>query len=147
MQNMTQTTGKTTPGTPNPSEFLSLIAAFPPRPITSEDELDATQNVIDSLIDRGTLTDDERDYLHLLGLLVSEYEEIHYPIDDIFGVALLKALMEDLNLQEKDLIPIFQTESNVSEILSGKQELTVSNIEQLAEFFHVTPAAFLSKGK
>jgi len=143
---MTQTTGKTTPGTPIPNEYLSLIAAFPPRPITSEEELDATQKVIDSLIDRGTLTDDERDYLHLLGLLVSEYEEIHYPIDDIFGVALLKALMVDWNLQEKDLVPIFQTELNVSEVLSGKQELTVSTIEQLAEFFHISPAAFLSKG-
>ncbi|MCL1468779.1 helix-turn-helix domain-containing protein [Argonema galeatum] len=142
---MTQTTGKTTPGTPSPSDYLSMIAAFPPRPITSEEELDATQKVMDSLIDRGTLTDDERDYLHLLGLLVSEYEEIHYPIDDIFGVALLKALIEDWNLQEKDLIPIFQTESNVSEVLSGKQELTVTHIEKLAEFFHVSPAAFLSK--
>ena len=142
MQNMTQITGKTTPGTPSPSDYLSLIAAFTPRPITLEEELDATQKVIDSLIDRAEMTPDERDYLHLLGLLVSEYEEIHYPIDDIFGVALLKALMEDWNLQEKDLVPIFQTESSVSEVLSGKQELTVSNIEQLAEFFHISPASF-----
>lgn len=78
-------------------------------------------------------------------MLVSEYEEIHYPIEDIFGIPLLKALMEDWNLQEKDLIPIFQTESNVSEVLSGKQELTVSKIEQLAKFFHISPASFLSK--
>ena len=144
MQNMTQTTGKTTPSTPNPSGYLSLIAAFPPRPITSEEELDTTQKVIDSLLDRDTLTDDERDYLHLLALLVSEYEEIHYPIEDIFGIPLLKALIEDWNLQEKDLIPIFQTEATVSAVLNGKQELTLRNIEQLAEFFHIAPACFFA---
>lgn len=147
MQNMTQTTGKTTPGTPNNSEYMSLLAAFPPRPIASEEDYVATQKVIDSLIDRDELTPDEQDYLNVLGSLIRDYEDLYESMPSISGIDLLKALMEDLNLQEKDLIPIFQTETNISEILSGEQELTVSNIEQLAEFFHVSPAAFLSKGK
>lgn len=145
MQNTTQKTGKTTPGTPSNSDYMSLLAAFPPRPITSEEELNATQKVIDSLIDRGNLTPDERDYLHILGLLVQEYEEIHYPIPDIHGVELLKVLMEELNLRQKDLVPIFKTESIVSEVLSGKRKLTATHIQKLADFFHISPAVFFEE--
>ncbi len=143
---MTQTTGKTTPGTRNNSEYMSLLAAFPPRPIASEEDYIATQQVIDSLLDRSELTTDERDYLNVLGSLIRDYEDLYEPMPSISGLDLLKALMEELNLQEKDLVPILQTESNVCEVLSGKQELTVSNIEQLANLFHVSPASFLSQG-
>lgn len=142
---MTQTTGKTTPGTRSTSEYMSLLAAFPPRPIASEEDYIATQKVIDSLIDQSELTPDERDYLNVLGSLIRDYEDLYEPMPSISGLDLLKALMEDLNLQEKDLVPIFQTESNVSAVLSGDRELTVKDIEKLAEFFHISPAAFLSK--
>lgn len=43
-------------GTRINSEYIDLLKSFPPRPITSEEELNATQKVIDSFIDRGELT-------------------------------------------------------------------------------------------
>lgn len=81
-----------------PKTYLELITAFPPRKITSEEELATTQNIIDSLLDQEKLTPDERDYLHLLGLVVSEYEEKNYHVPNIYGVELLKVLIEELNL-------------------------------------------------
>nr|WP_236721349.1 transcriptional regulator [Trichormus sp. NMC-1] len=119
-----------------------MITAFPPRKITSEEELATTQNIIDSLLDQERLTPDERDYLHLLGLVVSEYEEEHYPVADIYGSELLKVLLEELNLQPQDLIPIFEQETVLSDIFSGKQQMTVNHIEKLAKFFHISPAVF-----
>jgi HTH-type transcriptional regulator/antitoxin HigA len=127
---------------PSTYSFNELIKAFPPRKINTEEELDITQQVIDSLIDRGNLTSDEREYLHLLGLLVSEYEEKHHPIPDIYGVNLLKVLIEERNLLQKDLVPIFKTESIVSAILNGKRQLTVTHIQKLADFFQVSRAVF-----
>ncbi|MEH2264172.1 hypothetical protein [Nostoc sp.] len=38
-------------GTPNTNAYIELLKYFPPRPVTSEEELMATQDVIDSLID------------------------------------------------------------------------------------------------
>ncbi|MEH2440110.1 helix-turn-helix domain-containing protein [Nostoc sp.] len=102
----------------------------------------ATQDVIDSLIDKGELTPDEQDYLNVLGTLVYEYEQKHHSIPDIHGIELLKALIAEFGLRQKDLIPIFKTESIVSEVLSGQRKLTVNHIAHLAEFFHVSPAAF-----
>jgi len=131
-----------TSSTPSTNAYIELLTSFPPRPITSEEELVATQKVIDSLIDRHELTLDEQDYLNVLGTLVYEYEEKFTPIPDISGVELLNALIAEFSVQQKDLIPIFKTESIVSEVLSGQRSLTVNHIRQLAEFFHISPAAF-----
>ncbi|MEP0876715.1 helix-turn-helix domain-containing protein [Funiculus sociatus GB2-M2] len=125
---------------------MSLLKAFPPRPIATEEDFIATQQVIDSLIDRGKLTPDEQDYLNVLGSLVHDYEELHHPLPTLQGVELIKALMVELNLRQKDLVPIFKTESIVSAVLNGKRQLTVEHIQKLADFFHISPAVFFSKG-
>ena len=125
---------------------MSLLKAFPPRPIATEEDFIATQQVIDSLIDRGNLTPDEQDYLNVLGSLVHDYEELHHPLPTLQGVELIKALMIELNLRQKDLVPIFKTESIVSAVLNGKRQLTVEHIQKLADFFHISPAVFFSKG-
>ncbi len=81
MQNMTQITGKTTLGSPNHQAYLKLLQAFPPRPIASEEAYQATQKVVDQLIDQGSLTPEEQDYLNVLGCLIRDYEDLYYPFN------------------------------------------------------------------
>jgi HTH-type transcriptional regulator/antitoxin HigA len=133
-----------TPGLDKSKSYIELLQEFPPRPIKSEEELLATQKVIDSLIDRVSLTLDESDYLNVLGTLVYEYEQSLERIPDIYGVELLKVLMEEHGLLQKDLVPIFKTESIVSDILKERRQLTKRHIEELAKLFHVSPAAFFA---
>ncbi|MGB7893429.1 MAG: transcriptional regulator [Microcoleus sp.] len=133
------TTGLKTPS----SYYIEIITTFPPRPITCEAELIATQNRIDSIVNRSNLTQDDRDYLNVLGTLVYDYEQKHEPMPVLKGIALLKALMVEDNIQEKDLVDIFESESWVSEMMDGKWELTASQIQKLAKFFHLSPVAFL----
>lgn len=76
-------------------------------------------------------------------MVVSEYEEQHYPVADISGIELLKVLLEELNLQPNDLMPIFEQETILSDVFAGKQQMTINHIEKLARFFHVSPAVFL----
>lgn len=133
------TTGLKTPS----SYYIEIITTFPPRPITCEAELNATQNRIDSIVNRRNLTQDDRDYLNVLGTLIYDYEQKHEPMPVLKGIKLLKALMIEDNIQEKDLIDIFESESWVSEVMNGKRELTVSQIQKLAKFFHLSPVAFL----
>ncbi len=133
-----------TPGLNKPKTYIELLQAFPPRPIKSEEELLATQEVIDSLIDRAmeSLSPDESDYLDVLGTLVYEYEQTQEPVPDIYGVELLKVWMEERGLRQKDLVHIFKTESIVSDILKKRRMLTTRHIQELAEFFHTSPSAF-----
>jgi HTH-type transcriptional regulator / antitoxin HigA len=128
----------------NSSAYIELLKTFPPRPITAKEELIATQKAIDSLLEKGELTPDERDYLHVLGTLVYEYEQTLEPIPDIYGIELLEALIEEFDLRQKDLVPIFKTESIVSDILQEKRQLTTEHIQKIAVFFYCLPCCFLS---
>ena len=64
-----------TTGIRTPSAFyLQLVTEFPPRPIQDEALLQATQERINQVLS-GTLNNDVRDYLRVLGMLIYEYEE------------------------------------------------------------------------
>lgn len=132
-----------TTGIRNNNAYIELLKNFPPRPIDSEEELLATQKVIDSLIDRGELTPDEQDYLNVLGSLVYEYEQLHHePIPDIYGVELIQALLVECNLQPKDLVPIFGSEAVVWEVLNSDRQITTGEIQKLADLFQMSPDDF-----
>ena len=55
--------------------------------------------------------------------------------------------MEANGLRQKDLAPIFGSESIVSEVLRKKRNLNKTHIEKLSQRFNVSPAVFLKKSK
>ncbi len=125
-----------TTGIKNPSKYyIELINSFPPRPINNEAELIATQNKINSILDKQNLTQDDKDYLRVLGMLVYEYEEAHEIIPEIKGVELLQALSEELGIHDRDLLNIFKEESIILDILRGKQKLTIEQEQELIKRF------------
>ena len=91
------------------------------------------------------MTSDERDYLNVLGTLVYKYEPTLKPIPDIYGIELLKALIEELDMRQKDLVYIFKSESIVSDVLHEKRQLTTEHIQKIAEFFSVSSAVFFPR--
>jgi HTH-type transcriptional regulator / antitoxin HigA len=124
------------------AKYLDLLNEFPPRPIKSNNDFIAVQKVIDALLDAEQLSPDQQEYLNLLGITISEYEEKTVEIPDIYGIELLNVLIEEWGLKQKELVPIFKTESIVSAVLNGHRQLTVEHIQKLAEFFHVSPVVF-----
>lgn len=70
---------------------LVVMNIVPPRPITNDAEFNATQAQIHLILDRSQLTQDDRDYLKVLGMLVYDYEEQHEPMPMLKGTELLKA--------------------------------------------------------
>ena len=72
------------------------------------------------------------DELELLILLVETYEAKEFPIDWPDPIEAIRFRMQQANLKQKDLIPIFGSKSKVSEVLNGKRELSLSMIRKLA---------------
>ncbi|WP_107668080.1 type II toxin-antitoxin system HigA family antitoxin [Cyanothece sp. BG0011] len=126
-------------------EYIELLKQFPPRPIKSEEDLEATQAMVNYLLDKPKLTEEESDYLDVLGMLIYDYEKDLDIVPDIYGVELLKVLLEERNLKQKDLVSIFKTESIVSDILNEKRQLTTRHIQELAKFFNLSPAVFFPR--
>lgn len=123
-------------------KYLELLKQYPPRPIDNEEDLEMMQQVINRLLDKPQLTAEEREYLNVLGALIYEYEENQEPIPDIYGIELLKFILEERNLQKQDLLSIFESKSTLDDILDGQQELTPVYIQKLANFLNISPDLF-----
>lgn len=75
-------------------------------------------------------------------MLVYDYEEKYEHMPTLKTVELLKALLEESNLQPQDLVSIFGGESIVLEVLQGERKLTKQQIEELAHFFKISSDSF-----
>ncbi|MGL5063100.1 MAG: helix-turn-helix domain-containing protein [Microcoleus sp.] len=133
-----------TVGLKTPSNYyMELITTFPPRPIANDDELIATQNRINEILDRPRITSDDRDYLKVLGMLVYDYEEVHEIWPALKGIALLKTLINEDNVSTEKLLEIFESEEIFNEVMMSKRELTAGQLKKLGELFHISPSAFV----
>jgi HTH-type transcriptional regulator/antitoxin HigA len=113
-----------------------------PTPITSERQYDEYLSVLDKLASKNDPTSEEEKYAEVLMTLIEAYEEAHHPIPDASPLEVLRTLMDANGLRQKDLVPIFGSESIVSEVLHRKRELNKTHIEKLSKRFHVSPATF-----
>ncbi len=112
--------------------------------VRDEDEYDKAVETLNALIDE-VGTDEQHplyELLDTLGTVIHAYEEKHYPVPECSGVEALKFLMEEHQLEPKDL-PNLGSSDTVLEILNGDRDLTVTHIRTLAERFQVSPAVFV----
>ena len=126
-------------------KYLELLKQYPPRPIHNEEDLEMMQEVINRLLDKPQLTAEEREYLNVLGALIYEHEENQEPIPDIYGLELLKFILEERNLQKQDLLSIFEDQSILDDIFNRQREITDIHVQKLADFFNISPTLFFPK--
>src|SRR5262245_40413715 len=137
--------GRTIPGFDR-DEYVRLLQALPPVKIRTAEQAEATERQIEALLARPALTAAERAYVDLLSDLLADWEDATVDIPDVHGVELVRSLLAERGLRQKDLVGIFATASVASEVLAGRRELTRKHIEWLARFFKVSPAAFFPTG-
>src|SRR5690349_19857214 len=133
-----------TPGSED--EYSRLIAEFEPRPIRTADDARVVEARIAELLGVETLSEAAADYLDVLSGQLADWEQENEPIPDVAGVDLIRFLLDQQGLRQKDLVPIFGTESITSEVLSKRRDLQRKHIEALATFFKVSPGAFFPRG-
>ena len=121
------------------------LEASSPAPITSERQHEEYLAVLDRLASKENPTRDEEKYAGVLMTLIEAYEEEHHSIPDAGPVEILRTLMDANGLRQKDLVPIFASESIVSEVLRKKRALNKTHIQKLSKRFHVSPAVFFSR--
>jgi HTH-type transcriptional regulator/antitoxin HigA len=56
---------------------------------------------------------------------------------------MLRFLMEQRNLRQRDLIPVFGASSVASDVVNGKRAISKAHARKLAEFFQVPADLFL----
>ena len=113
-----------------------------PRVITSDAQNERYISVLLEFEKKHRLSAKEREFAKLLTVLIEAYENKYYPIRGASPVEVLAHLMEANNLKQKDLAPLFGSESLVSKVLRGERELKKRDIERLSKRFGVSPAVF-----
>jgi HTH-type transcriptional regulator/antitoxin HigA len=126
------------------SHFKALSSVIPLHTIHTENDYDRAVLRLNQLLDAGAA--DEKHHLadlaNTLGMLISEYDDAHYPAQELSPLGMLRFLMEHHKLPQSRL-PEIGTQGVVSEILSGKRDLNVRQIKALSERFNVPPSVFI----
>ena len=123
----------------NPAEMIERGA---PHLIRNEEQLEAYTKALYRLTALPSPTPAQVEAIELLTLLIERYEVEHYSIPQASPGDVLRFLLEQHGLKQRDLAADLGGESVVSEVLSGKRKLNAAHIEQLSKRFHVSPAVF-----
>ena len=112
------------------------------KPIKTEADYQNALSRLEEVFDApaGTPESDEAD---ILGLMIDEYENRHFPIEAPDPIEAIKIRMEELNLKQVDLIPEIGGKSRVSEILNRKRRLTVDMIRNLTSRLNLSAALLI----
>ena len=83
------------------------------------------------------------DEIELLTLLIEKWDNEHNTFNDSDPIELLKALMENHDLQAKDLVEIVDlSKGTISKILNYHKGLSKDTIRKLSDYFKVSQEAF-----
>jgi HTH-type transcriptional regulator/antitoxin HigA len=128
---------------PNPAE---MIAHGAPRVIHNDAELEVYTDALFQLTALENPSASEIEAIELLTLLVERYEQAHHPIPAADPVSVVRFLIEQQHLTQRDLIPQFGSESAVSMFLAGQRKLTLEQVRRLSARFKLPADVFISKG-
>jgi len=106
------------------------------RPIKTKRDYQQGLDRLEVIFDakKGTSQGDE---LEILGILIDQYENEHFPIDLPDPIEAIKFRMEQLGYTQTDLTKVVGLKSRASEILSGKRKLSLEMIRQLHEKLNI----------
>lgn len=125
-------------------KYGALLMTTLPRVIENEQELTAMENIISQLLSKGeNLSPEEEKLLILVSNLVEDYEDEMYPLPDVPPNEILKHLMDENDLKQKDLLSIFNSSGIASEVVNGKREISKAQAKKLAEHFKVSVELFI----
>ena len=128
----------------NPNKYGRLLSKTLPTVIKTEEENDRAILLVEKLLEKGDkISIEENTLLDLLWGLIADFEEKFYQPRDASPQEVLLELMNAHGLKQTDLVSVLGSKSRVSEVLSGKRELSKSQIKSLSEFFKVSVELFI----
>lgn len=112
--------------------------------IRTEREYDAAVERLNALVDE--IGDSPRHpryrLIETLSVLIEAYDRERHSLPEASGVEVLRFLMQEHGLTQKDL-PEIGSQGVVSEVLAGRRRLNVRQIQALAARFGVDPGALV----
>ena len=124
--------------------YKALCELVPLKPITKKAEYDAAVEHLNQLLDAGGADQAHRlaGLVEALGELIQTYEKRQTPMPEAEPREVLRYLMTEHDHKQTDLAGIV-SQGTISDILSGRREISKALAKKLAAKFHVSAAVFL----
>ena len=123
-----------------------MIAHGAPHVIHNDAELEMYTDALFRLTALEYPSSSEVEAIELLTLLVERYEQEHYAIPKADPASVVRFLIRQQNLTQRDLIPQFGSESAVSMFMRGQRNLTLEQVRKLSARFKLPADVFIPKG-
>ena len=130
----------------SPEKYGEVIAeyAIAPRLIESPAEYKRSKQALERLLfPERKLSPEEDAMVKLLLHLVDLYEHRTTTPPASSPRQVLRHLMDQRQLKQADLAPVFGTVSVVSEVLNGKRQINAKQARKLADYFHISTDVFI----
>jgi HTH-type transcriptional regulator/antitoxin HigA len=126
-------------------KYGKLLATALPRKIETEEQNERYLGIIEKMMDKGAdkFSPEEHALFDLLIALIEEFEKKAYPMPQVEPRERIKYLLEEKGLKNKDLLPVFNSEGVISDVLNGKRPVTLKTARKLADFFDVPTELFV----
>ncbi len=98
---------------------------------TATDHAAALEKLEELMIANPPAGSEDSEKIELLGFLIETYEQKNHAIAPPHPVEAIRFAMDQQDLKQVDLVPFIGSKSRVSEILSGKRELTLNMVREL----------------
>lgn len=133
------------PGNINVQRYGRLLAKYVPKVIETKTENDAALAIIETLMSKGDngRSHEEEALLELLLNLVEQFETTEYHLPESTPLDALKYLMESNSLKASDLTTEFGYRGRVSDVLSGRRNISKEQARRLGERFRVSTGLFI----
>jgi HTH-type transcriptional regulator/antitoxin HigA len=126
----------------NPTEMIQKGA---PRVIRSDKQLAEYTDALFQLTAKPAPANDDQEAIELLTLLIERYESERYALPDASPAEVLRFLLDQNGLTQRDVAVELGSETTVSLVLSGRRQLTRDHIGRLSQRFHVSPSVFFKR--
>jgi antitoxin component HigA of HigAB toxin-antitoxin module len=122
-----------------------LLTEVLPQAIETEAQYERIAGRFGDLVGKGRARPaEETRLLHLLSLLVEDYDRRHaLPPDSSTPAERLQFLQEHSGKTPTDLLPVFGQRSHVHEALTGKRSISAPQARKLGQLFRVEAGLFL----
>jgi len=104
--------------------------------INNDEQLDEAYSELNNLLNckEGS---PEYEKLHILSLIVADYEERFHPIGMPHPIKVIELRMEEQHLKLTDLIKLIGEEFPITAVLNGKQKLDLPLIRKLSAILNI----------
>lgn len=127
----------------NPDKYKELLSQYQPKIIRNEADNEKALSMVEELMHQCDRTPEENEVYELLIALIEKFEQEYYaPGITATPHSILLFLMEQIELQPVDLVPVMGSEKRVSEVVNGDRDIDKELALILGSFFHVEPSLF-----